>query len=142
MRKQSISSGKKIIHFKRWTRRRYAIFSSLGKNIKICRLRTDMCAGEEMKQGHKSCLGICVCMQAIPGKKEDDTGIPDMYRNTLDPALQETLRVQGKVAPIPQEGRCSKYRYINKNSEIPLSRHIVSGVRVFPYVNMTHDLYE
>lgn len=67
-------------------------------------------------------MGICVCMQAIPGKKEDDTGIPDMYRNTLYPALQETLRVQGKVAPIPQEGRCSKYRYINKNSEIPLSQ--------------------
>lgn len=87
-------------------------------------------------------MGICICMQAIPGKKEDDTGIPDMYRNILDPALQETLRVQGKVAPIPQEGRCSKYRYINKNSKIPLSRHIVSGVRVFPYVNMTHDLYE
>lgn len=58
-----------------------------------------MCAGEEMKQGHKSCMGICVCMQAIPGKKEDDTGIPDMVPEYSVSGIAGNAPGTGKSSP-------------------------------------------
>lgn len=33
----------KIIHFHQWSRKAYAVFASLGINVKICRLSVGMC---------------------------------------------------------------------------------------------------
>ena len=33
----------KIIHFHQWSRKAYAVFASIGINVKICRLSVNMC---------------------------------------------------------------------------------------------------
>lgn len=95
-----------------------------------------------MKQERKICGGIYAGMSGQPENGEyAAAGIPDTYRNALDLTSQEIFPARVKTASLPQEGRCGKYRRrMNKNDEMPLSRNIVSGVGVFPYVNMTtHD---
>lgn len=49
MRKTPIRNTGNVLFFRRWARRGYAAFASLGCQVKISRLRTDMCQGEERK---------------------------------------------------------------------------------------------
>ena len=51
MRKNRIRTTSPVVYFRRWARHRYAAFASLGRQVKIARLRTDMCQGEERKGG-------------------------------------------------------------------------------------------
>ena len=51
MRKKRIRTTSPVVYFRRWARHRYAAFASLGRQVKIARLRTDMCQGEEQKGG-------------------------------------------------------------------------------------------
>jgi len=40
---------KKVIHFSQWSRKAYAIFMSLGRDVKICRLAVGMCEQASLK---------------------------------------------------------------------------------------------
>lgn len=42
------------VYFSRWSRKSYAIFSSLGKEVKISRLSIDICAKSLLKLGKLS----------------------------------------------------------------------------------------
>lgn len=60
------------IHFHQWSRKAYAIFVSLGRDVKICRLSVSMCEKSILK------LDNIISELAVPSvkeKKEEDKDV-------------------------------------------------------------------
>ena len=112
MRKSTVISRKTPLYFRRWARRGYAAFASLGRQVKICRLRTDMCEGEERK-AHRTtgCL---------------DEAVFRLQQNNIDEELippeqqAEQLAVQSVVQAVAQVYPASEDSYSIYNETGPL----------------------
>lgn len=79
VKKTTIRNRKNVLYFRRWARRGYAAFVSLGRQVKISRLRTDMCQGEERK-ARRSCS---------PQEPVGQDGAQDVLRMNGEPPLGE-----------------------------------------------------
>ena len=81
MRKRLRTSA--VLYFRRWSRRGHAAFASLGRQVKICRLRANVCAGEERKAGLETKRPVETAF--YPGQSDpfDETPPDEWWRGPL-----------------------------------------------------------
>ena len=112
MRKSTVLSTRSPLYFRRWARRGYAAFASLGRQVKICRLRTDMCEGEERK-AHR----ISGCLDEAVFRLQQN----DVDEELIPPEQQvEQLAVQSVVRIVAQAYPASENSYSTYNGTGPL----------------------
>jgi hypothetical protein len=67
------------IHFHQWSRKAYAVFMSLGRDVKICRLSVNMCEKSLLK------IDNIISQLALPSVKEmEEEGLEDAVINIVD----------------------------------------------------------
>lgn len=81
MRKRLRTSA--VLYFRRWSRRGYAAFASLGRQVKICRLRANVCAGEERKAGLETKRPVETALCPGPSGLFDETPPDEWWREPL-----------------------------------------------------------
>mgnify|MGYP005967160043 CR=1 FL=1 len=112
MRKSTVISRKTPLYFRRWARRGYAAFASLGRQVKICRLRTDMCEGEERK-AHRTTGCLDEAVFRLQQSDVDEELIPPEQR-------VEQLAVQSLVRAVVLVYPASENSYSIYNGTGPL----------------------
>lgn len=112
MRKSTVISRKTPLYFRRWARRGYAAFASLGRQVKICRLRTDMCEGEERK-AHRTTGCLDEAVFRLQQSDVDEELIPPEQR-------VEQLAVQSVVRAVVLVYPASENSYSIYNGTGPL----------------------
>jgi hypothetical protein len=84
--KKTAKTRQHVIHFRRWSRKGYAVFCSIGRCVLIGRLGKNV-AEASLKKQKAVCFWTSTEESGIDREREDEPDVPDLLRQRLSVSI-------------------------------------------------------